>query len=443
MIFDNIKMYSYFNKSTHIVYSAGKSCYKGKLSDDYDTMLKFIKDRVKVGHESIIEHTNFFVAAIIPDRYISDLVEIISTCRYLYVDTERIYTNKKDMKKLKDYNATLINIGGSVRGWKYIYRNINNLCNSILGRITKEIYKHIPKEYFIDLIQDDILDEHKFCYINENFNYKDPYTLSSILDSNSTTENNISIPVYNKDVLDFCIPEDLENKKIKLLNIDTIEDLTLSGIPKDLIIQRGLYDRLNITVEFRNMSRIITQQLTRHRNAITQESQRYVDYTNNPVNNPMIYSDNYDDKKEYTIVSKYYRIPSTESGRVGLTSDELCKELQSIYGCLKQQGMKPEEARSFAPLNTSCGKVTVTFTYRSLAHFLKLRTDKAAQAEIRDYANILHKYIQNTDIANIFDDENNNLTNYILQPQYKINNSGIDYEVGRITEIYKDLEEDL
>ena len=164
------------------------------------------------------------------------------------------------------------------------------------------------------------------------------------------------------------------------INIERL--IIFSGFSTD-IIERVLA----VTVVFYNMSRTATHQLVRHRNAITQESQRYVSADDASFTIPV---NEYNDKK--FSVSLFGK---TET----VTLTELANELMGIYSQLKSQGLKKEEARSFLPSNVNCGRLYMTFSMDNLIKFLDLRTDPHAQYEIRQYAlavkSILDKYNQN------------------------------------------------
>lgn len=414
---NRIDMYSYFNKSSNIVFMAGKSCYKGKIDNiTYDQIYKFINNRIEVGHESIIEHSNFFVAFKISKNLLLDLSEILSCCKYLNAEQLPIY----DRKKKKETVSILVNIGGSIRGWKHIYRTIKNLSNPILHRITKEIYKNLPKAYFTDFIKDGIFEEDKFCYIDED---------------------KTAIPKYSDKKLDYCIPEDTENK-IKLINIDSQSDLEYY-IPANYIIGYSLPDMLTITVRFKGLARYSTHQLVRHRNAITQESMRYVDFSNYQINNPMIYNKDYDPNKKYKIESPYITFPEE-----GITADELCKALQPIYKCLHDQGMKPEEARGFTVNAIDAGSLYMTFTYRTLCKFFELRMDRHAQGEIRTWADTLFDYIKGIDEIASYMVVTDMLSPKIILPRYKNENKeDISYYSEEETESsddpYNKIDEDM
>ena len=132
-------------------------------------------------------------------------------------------------------------------------------------------------------------------------------------------------------------------------------------------------------------SRIITQQLTRHRNGITQESQRYVSSAGATFNTPdMFKPERYDADHVYGINLEYPDIPEAPI-HMDLTLTDLSKVLIPIYEQLMEQGLLKEDARYFLPQNTH-STVYMTFTVKSLFEFLRLRCDAHAQAEIRKYA---------------------------------------------------------
>ena len=417
MIFDKIKLYGYFNKTSPVVYEAGKSCTNGCISNKYSDMLKFISKRITDTHESIIEHTNFIIVGIIPDKYLKDLLEVVSCCTYLNVHTESICTNKKS-KKISENNATLINISGSVRGYKNIYRSIKNIYNRVLLEITKLIYRNIPKEYFVDFISDEIFDENKF--------------LSNIeFDEDSEVE----ISRYSFNEID---PDNM----INILNIDDLSIIkAIANIPNELIIPEAIPDLLTISVQFRDMSRVSTHQLVRHRNGITQESQRYVDYSNKPIINPITFKPNqYDPNKKYKLTSNKFITYNEE----GMTAQELCDALQPIYKDLKDQGMKSEDARYYMGFGASCGSVIMTFTLRHFVKFLELRLASSAQPEIRKYAKILFAYMDyiSNDFSSYFINSSHNLFTTILDPEYlKTSTDKIDPD--KISELYPSLEEEI
>ena len=138
-----------------------------------------------------------------------------------------------------------------------------------------------------------------------------------------------------------------------------------------------------ISIQFKEMSRIITQQLTRHRNGITQASGRYIDMGGEiEFNAPDLFKEKYK--------GQTFKIVVGAQEYTGITLDQIADLWLPVYKQLRDQGLDKEDARSYLLMNCQCGDVYMTFTYESLLQFLKLRTHTSAQAEIRIYANIIY-----------------------------------------------------
>lgn len=113
-------------------------------------------------------------------------------------------------------------------------------------------------------------------------------------------------------------------------------------------------------------SRAVSHQLVRHRIgiAISQQSQRYIDLSKNPVDViapiPVI-----DDENVY---NKWYN--SVE-------------EDIKTYRYLRDSGLEPQRARSVLP-NCVATKIGITCNMREMLHIIKLRTSNGADPAIRD-----------------------------------------------------------
>lgn len=421
-----IRTQAWFNNSTHVCYEASRACVNGSINSDYDAQLKHIENRVKVGHESVIEHSNFVVAMLVPDDYIDELLEVVANCHYLIVKTKRVQmgilpgTMKKKINLKKKYNGTLVNIMGTIRGYKNLYRAIPNLANTVLRRITKSIYDCLPASYFTDMISDGIFADDAFLVHCEAENvHKEDFAKSVERDSDN---------------------------RIEIINLDYLEDIYQSIHPDMLIATKDRYelaDLLTITVKFKDLARFSSHQLVRHRNGITQESQRYVDFSSMPLNNPFEFEPDYDPNKTYNITLK--DLPEGYHIQTQFTVQQLLDMLKQIYPQLKSQGMKAELARTFAPQTISAGNIYMTFTIRSLAKFFDLRCDKHAQAEIREYANRLFAHV--SEIPALRDEnffyfyfgsnetaEDAKYKSFVLEPKYKV--------MENIDEEYEDCDVD-
>lgn len=359
----------YANDMVDTIYPACASCYG--ISEDKNTerseRIEYTGRRVKTAHTSILEHSNVLVQVFIPlmkvdnlsktitkyNKHIKpelsdigeseqDIITLISEvrdqCRYLTIYTDTIYDEN---------NVPIIRmtIGGSVRGYRYIFENIENRHNKLFISIFNVLKLAIPSAMFIDFINDKVMDDYSTIEITKDL------------------QENIAQRLYNN----------ISSDDIDIINMDTLDNISnLLQIERD-----KCFDFASITVNFKNMSRVITQQLTRHRNGITQESQRYVNYSEAPFNSPAKFKDKYDSEKIY----------NTPIGDFNLT--DLGHTMLSVYRYLVDQGVEKEDARGYLPQNVQCGKVFMTFNLRTLFVYLGLRLDSHAQAEIRQYANKL------------------------------------------------------
>ena len=113
--------------------------------------------------------------------------------------------------------------------------------------------------------------------------------------------------------------------------------------------------------------------------------------------------------------------------------NDLGNLITSLYRYLVDQGVEKEDARGFLPLNVQCGKLFMTFTLRTLFNFLDLRLDPHAQAEVREYAELLADLTEN--YAKQLDTNSMHLAStYYSVPKYKrIEN----------TDLYKDIDEEV
>lgn len=142
----------------------------------------------------------------------------------------------------------------------------------------------------------------------------------------------------------------------------------------------SIVEHVSFTFEITGISRACAQQLTRHRIAsYSMQSQRYVDQSNFEIILP---DEIYDNPDAFNI-----------------TIDTIAK-IKRTYSQLRNLGISKEDARIILPL---CATTTLiaTFNTRSLINFFELRCDKAAQAEIRKLAELMHEIVKEY-LPNVF-----------------------------------------
>lgn len=127
----------------------------------------------------------------------------------------------------------------------------------------------------------------------------------------------------------------------------------------------SVFEHASVTFRVEGVSRACLAQMTRHRLAsYCVESQRY---------------NRYDLTDEY-----WYVIPEGMADKI--TWFRKCmRDAASAYQQALNMGIKPEDARYLLPEATKTNAVA-TMNCRELFHFLDMRTDGAAQWEIRDMA---------------------------------------------------------
>ena len=318
-----------------------KICWDTKGYDTYSEKCEYIAKRIATGHESVIEHSNVVIQMVFPIEEMQSVLSFVSAAQYLYKKT-RVFGQ----------NVYLL-VGGTIRGYKEAFREMLDMTNIVLDTIRTQFYMNLDSCYFGDFIESGIMNEHMFGY------YPDEEVESK----------------------GFCNPVESSDSRVSIVNMDNIEEAASKMY--SVFTFDDLMDMMTVTIVFDKMSRVITQQLTRHRNGITQESARYVDVREYGFNSPDKFKDKYDS-------SKYYEISVLNNE---YTLDGLGEALMSIYEELRKQGLDKEDARGYLPQNYASGKIYMTFTYRHLLKFLQLRTHKSAQPEIREYADIIAEAI--------------------------------------------------
>ena len=351
----------YYNDTVNIIYEACTACYNNTKDISYQEKKEYIKRRVNAGHDSVLEHG--YVSFIIHDipntpEFAEAMSQIIGPAHYLYIQSA----------EMEDGTFSLL-IGGSVRAYKHFIiemGNYNNLKNNFIAyHILKTLSITTVKEFYGSTYGIIMCSELGIYFVDEVDNYYD-----TVDGENPCTYNNSLISI-----LDGFIPiKNYRDIFCKVYRYGFVEDDVKNVLP--------------VTILFKNMSRTATHQLVRHRNAITQESQRYVDYSNAKFTIPDMssYMEDYEDKKFNIEIN---------GNKYDVTLEELSEIMISIYPQLLKQGMKKEDARAFLPSNVQCGRLYMTFTYKSLEKFIELRTDPHAQTEIRTYAESIRDIYHN------------------------------------------------
>ena len=351
-------------KNNHVanIYEACTCCYDNTKALSYLDKKAYIEKRVDAGHESILEHGRLALKI----KNISDANLIAEITTYEYSRFLEFYSIHREDDK---YNLI---INGNIRAYKHFITNTtsddydrnpivrfihNLLIENTVGELYGKkfvMYDEVPN--FVDV---------------ESFKYENPDLYRKCI-FDKTTGIQYDTVISNK-TIDIPTTNTKEPVKKVDIGIDTNYIESLADDPD--VSSEVFFNIIAVTVVFKNMSRTATHQLVRHRNAITQESQRYVNYKDASFTIPV---PEYDDEKKYPI--------SIFGQKKKVNLRELATELMSIYEQLTKAGLKKEEARAYLPSNVNCRRLYMTFTLTNLIAFLNLRTDTHAQYEIRQYA---------------------------------------------------------
>ena len=380
------------NNGVGIVAEACACCWDRPIPTTYNDKAEYIAKRTRIGHTSVTEHSNCVMCIYISNSYSKDLISFLSACRYLHTS----------VKESSDHNGYFAIIGGSYRAYSDVFMTIDNVDNAILKIVTGRLYTVSNSAFFEDIINkindENIIDKNAFK--NDDTTYSCANYFTSSIINPSTGVNRVTQPLF-----DILWVDDADKM---LENINNF--LVRNNESNHLFKLKDIQDFLSITVLFKNMSRTCTHQLVRHRNGITQESQRYVNYSNADFADPCEFKDKYNPNEKYLI--------SFNGQEMYMTLKEIGEAEINIYRDLTNKEKNPEallkeDARAFLPSNVRCKKIFMTFTFNSLLKFLELRQDSAAQAEIRTYANAIRAWIDdhyNSIFGHEDDDKNTDVT---------------------------------
>ena len=325
--------------NTYLTCLGAKTCVNKPMSSNatIHDRLNYIKKVVNKGHESILEHSNiiFMIHMSKSLGLDKDFIELTSAMKYTN------YSVKEDEKNL------YILVGSSIRALKHIILQ-TSVNNKFVIAIRDVIYSSVEKEFLESLTKANYLDEDRCTFI--------PYPTKDINSKDVEKEN-----VYDVDIV---------NGKVADLVYSTNIDSVYNSVSKYGFTMSDAIKVSAFTFMMHDISRSCANQITRHRNGISQESQRYVthDYVQeNDFVDPILmnWDIRYKDKLNVTNYNKIKEI-----------------DVFKPYRYLISSSVMKEDARAWLPMNVKT-KLLVTFSGTYLAKFFELRLDKAAQLEIR------------------------------------------------------------
>lgn len=354
----------YQNNYVDICTSACAVCWDKEIPTTFKERLDYLERRVKTGHTSILEHSNVVMefhnlVSINDFTLINQAMEFISAAKYLNVITK----HEVDSNGVDVFH---IITAGSIRGYHHILNTLANVGsiqkNIFVGLMIQIFYNKSYPQFFRNYIDEGVMEESRFV---------NTYMGPDDITYNTSHDKFDIINVDNAESILYGINTSIHPNSKK--NIFTQEEMN-----------HIMLDTATVTVLFKNMSRTATHQLVRHRNGITQESQRYVDYSKAQFTSPEEFKDKYKGVAydvTFDGVTHHFESLSDIGNAIKNIYPQLINPLNPDSVPLQR-----EDARAFLPSNIQCGKLYMTFTLRNFFMFLKLRADAHAQAEIREYA---------------------------------------------------------
>ena len=335
----------HINPNVYLAHKAARICIGKDIDENFDKRIKHLEGVIGVNkHESVAEHTNIIAVFKINKVHIEvakdDFAEFMTVFKYCNIIKSPI----------NNHHYINLLIGGSIRGFMYALKEINSY-NYFQQYLQELCYSSIEKCFLKSLIDLEILDEEKCTHLPEGDTKEDnEETNTEIIDPNEIYGGHVNV-VY-------MTPINKIYDKIKQYGFSLYD----------------VYQVATISFVFHDISRSCSHQLVRHRNAISQESQRYVmhDYTYNDFVNPIDLNrdEKYSDRRYKEVMEK---------------TKSIANRGFNDYKWLIEHKVTKEDARAFLPTNVTT-KLMMTMTYKNYAYFLQLRLDKAAQKEIRKLA---------------------------------------------------------
>lgn len=379
-------------ESAFLCSMAARTCYGLAPENTYDKCLSHIKRVMGYGHDSICGHSNIMVLlcfksnnTVLSDFDLSSIYTSLSALHFMNI-VPLDFIHNKDAKEY------FVLMSGSIRAFRYFIQN-STLPDSIVSenetnfnfdlyRVILDIAKHsIEKEFFEDMKDYVDLDE---------FKYKYPYLDNSFTDESRLYANkNIfmynypDIPAIHNDIL-LRIADHYEGYD-ELIDFEGMYKLNKEQAK---LFMKAIFRCTTVSFKMKNFSRAISQQVNRHLCAISQESQRYVDYSKKALFvDPLPFN-----PKAYPDINKKYTF-KFGGKEFNMTSEELGEEIIKLYPQLKQQGMINQDARAFLPMNVATNAM-YTFTMENMLHFIKVRDSQFAQQEVQGLAKQLEDVIE-------------------------------------------------
>lgn len=374
----------YTSPNIALINTASRLCVGMNPNKTYEEQKAQVGRMSNRNHWSVFEHSNviavlYFNKGAVDGSILLDIAEILSNAKYC---------NVKVSETKSRYN---ILIGGSSRAFGHILLETNP-NNSLINTIKVIMETSFEKEILIPYIRLGLLNENLCTYVPSNPDKMDIKTMVG--------------------------------DRVNLLWADPV-DYIYTKAKKFGFSMKDIYDVSIISFLFHDISRACYDQMARHRNAISTESQRYVQHKTGYVSfiDPFDIVD-YPDIDEDT----RHRIHSMDPFY--------------IYSFALKSGLKKEDARAWLPMNAKI-RSAMTFTYSYLSHFIQLRSDKSAQSEVQLVSKEINKYVDNIVNKTIVDTKKEKEFSGKISTLHKYNNYDNYFVINNVDETTEEADNDV
>lgn len=340
--------------NVYLTHTGSRVCVGKGPIEGFNNQLSHISKIIGMKHESVMEHTNVVILLTFEESRLQlDILDFISHCKFMNV---------------RRCNNSLL-IGASARSIIHFLRECPT-TNKYYYVFKYVAYHSLEKEFLSSVMQ--FLDKEK-CIFTPNMKIE---LVNEEADAKESSYYPTTIKGDRVDIIYHQNPLSIYSK---------VKDRGFT--------LRDIYAVSIISVLIHDISRSCGNQLTRHRDAISQESQRYVtgEYTmKDSFVNPILMNDNH----------RYDNLPPKVLDKLN------SNDIFYMYKYAISATVYKEDARAWLPMNVKT-KIMMTFTYTNLAYFLQLRIARSAQKEIRLVANELESWVKNhitNDIQYFYDD---------------------------------------
>lgn len=293
-----------------------------KYSDDDYVKSSFIY------HDSL--GNNIVILLSFTENYFSDAIELLSASKLntkfiqTSIDIESEDVDNDDNSKIISKNINYLLIGGSYKEFVNMFKHIETISNNILSSIIDELYEHSHSNYFIELIDDGILNKSLFKNkkilsndIIGNYIYDDiskwlkllpkefyaydliPFIrITNKFTRNSFTGDEFISYLRFEESKNTVTNEELEVIFGSVIKHPTRDNLIKLNIP---LYKRALLDEdelLNGEIDSVELDELFTQQYDRF-NAIVDDSVNYVDIDEELSEDDPEYNDVLEENNEY------------------------------------------------------------------------------------------------------------------------------------------------